>query len=73
MVILSISRMVLAQLMAYVGDMGTDVESLLRWAAAMTLAGAGTCACAAKMLVFIFVVGLPPTAAYSVAGIENRA
>ena len=59
--------------MAYVGDMGTDMVSSLTWAAAMTLDGAGTCACAAKMLVFIFVVGLPPAAAYSVAGIENCA
>jgi len=68
--------MVLAQLMAYVGDMGTDVVSSFRWAAAMTLAGAGyagTFACAAKMLVFISVLGLPPAAAYSVAGIGNRA
>jgi len=61
------SIMVLAQLMAYVGDMGTDMLSSLRWAAVMTLAGAGyagTFACAAKMLVFIFVLGLPPAAAY---------
>jgi len=73
--LLSMSIMVLAQLMAYVGDMGTDVVSSLRWAAAMTLAGAGyagTVACAAKMLVFIFVLGLPPAAAYEVAGIGNR-
>jgi len=65
--LLSMSIMVLAQLMAYVGDMGTDMVSSLRWAAVMTLAGAGyagTFACAAKMLVFIFVLGLPPAAAY---------
>ena len=65
--LLSMSIMVLAQLMAYVGDMGTEVVSSLRWAAVMTLAGAGyagTVTCAAKMLVFIFVLGLPPAAAY---------
>ena len=64
--VLSMSIMVLAQL-TYVGDMGTEVVSSLRWAAVMTLIGAeyaGTVSCAAKMLMFIFVLGLPPAAAY---------
>ena len=70
------SIMVLAQLMAYVEDMGTDVVSSFSWAAAMILACAGyagTFACAVKMLVFISVLCLPPATAYSVAGIGNRA
>jgi len=64
--LLSILMMGMAQLMAYVGDLGTDVVSSFRWAAVMTLAGAGyagTFACAAKMVVFISVMGLPPAAA----------
>jgi len=73
MEILFIIIMVLAQWDAYVGDMGNDVVSMMRWVAAMMLTGAGTCVCAAKVLVFIFVLGLPPAAAYSVAGIGNRA
>jgi len=74
--LLSIFIMVLAQLMAYVADLGTDVVSSFRWAAVMTLAGAGyagTFACAAKMLLFITVLGLPSAVAYPVAGIGNRA
>jgi len=74
--LLSILIMVLAQLMAYVGDLETDVVSSFRWAAAKTLGGAGyagTFACAAKMLLFITVLTLPPADAYSVAGIGNRA
>jgi len=74
--LLSILIMVLAQLMAYVGDLRTDVVSSFRWAAAMTLAGtgyAGTFACTAKMLLFITVLGLPPAVAYPITGIGNRA
>jgi len=74
--LLSILIMVLAQLMAYVGDLGTDVVSSFRWAAAITLAGAGyagTFACTAKMLLFITALTLPPADAYPVAGIGNRA
>ena len=55
-----------------------DVVSSFRWAAAMTLAGegyAGTFACAARsaarMLVIISVLGLPPAAAYSVSRNRN--
>jgi len=69
----SIILMARAQWGASVGDTGTEVVSMMRWAAGMTLAGAGACTCAAKMLVLLFVVGLPPAAAYSVAGVGNRA
>jgi len=61
--ILSIIILVLAQLGAYVGDMETDVVSLLRWTATMTICGAGTWAWAAKILAIIFVVGLQTAAA----------
>jgi len=74
--ILSIFKMGMAQLLAYVEHLWTDVVSSFRWAAAITLAGAGyagTSACAAKMVVFISVLCLSPAAAYPVAGIGNHA
>jgi hypothetical protein len=65
--ILSVAMIVMAQLMAYVGNVGTGVVYLFRWVAAITLAGAGcaaTLACAAWIpWVFITGLGLPPTAA----------
>jgi len=74
--ILSILIMGMAQLLAYVEHLGTDVVSSFRWAAVITLAGAGcagTCACAAKIIVFICVLCLSPAAAYPVEGIGNHA
>ena len=62
-----------AQWGASVTDIGSEMVSILRGAAGGFLIMAGACTCAAKMLVFFFVVGLPPTAAYSVAGIGNCA
>jgi len=73
MVAISMAIFVVAQLMAYVGNVGTGVVYLIRWVAAMTLAGAGSLACAVWIpWVIICVLGLPPTAAYS-AGIGHRA
>ena len=68
--LLSMVMMVMAQLMAHVGDMGTEVVYSIRWAAARTLAVAGYAgafACAARIhgLVFISVMGLFPADAYS--------
>ena len=70
-----INLMAMAQWGASVEDMGTEVVSMMRWAAGMILAGAGALkfTCAAKMLALSFVVGLPPAAAYSVAGVGNHA
>jgi hypothetical protein len=73
MVAISMAIFVVAQMMAYVGNVGTGVVYLIRWVAAMTLAGAGSLACAVWIpWVIICVLGLPPTAAYS-AGIGHRA
>jgi hypothetical protein len=71
--LISIIMMGVAQWGASVTDMGSEMVSILRGAAGGFLIMAGACTCAAKMLVFFFVVGLPPTAAYSVAGIGNCA
>ena len=60
-----------AQWGASVTDMGTEMVSMVRCAAGVILMSAGACTCAAKILVFFFVVGLLPNAAYSVAGIGN--
>ena len=42
--LVSIIILVMAQLGAYVGDMETEVVSMLRWIAVMIFCGAGTCA-----------------------------
>jgi hypothetical protein len=42
--LVSIIILVMAQLGAYVGDMETEVVSMLRWIAVMIFSGAGTCA-----------------------------
>jgi len=70
--IFSILIMVVAQWAAPVG-MGAEAVSMLRWAAGLILDGAEACTCAAMMLVILFLVGIPPAAAYSVAGTGNRA
>jgi len=71
--LLSIIMMGMAQWGASVTDMGSEMVSMLRCAAGLMLVGAGACTYAAKMLVFFFVVGLQPAAAFSIAGIGHRA
>jgi len=71
--LLSIIMIGVVQWGASVTDMGSEMVSMLRCAAGLILMGAWACTCAAKILVFFFVVGLEPAAAFSIAGIGHRA
>jgi len=72
--LVSITLMTVAELMHHVGDMGTEALYMARRATGMIFAGAGyvgVCSYIIKVLVLSYVVGMPPAAAYSVAGIGH--
>jgi len=72
--LVSITLMTVAELMHHVGDMGTEALYMARRATGMIFAGAGyvgVCSYIMKVIVVSYVVGMPPAAAYSVAGIGH--